>query len=110
MRLGLFISCASLLLLACPGGGGGTAPRVTIKQASSAAPQASDGAPCSIAADCASGVCEGQGCAPGQGRCSAKNRICTRDLRQYCGCDGTTFNASGSCPGRRYRQRGPCQP
>ena len=67
------------------------------------------GASCDIASDCDSGVCEGQGCGPGQGICASKRRICTRDLRPYCGCDGQTFRASGSCPNRRFKARGPCQ-
>ena len=68
-----------------------------------------DGGPCLQADDCASGVCEGQGCdASTPGVCAAKQRGCTRDLRQYCGCDGTTFQASGSCPGKRYKAKGAC--
>jgi hypothetical protein len=66
------------------------------------------GAACDSAADCATGVCEGEGCAPGRGRCAAKNRSCTRDRRAYCGCDGNTFYSSGSCPGRRFASRGVC--
>jgi hypothetical protein len=68
-----------------------------------------DGAACIKSEDCASGTCEGQGCdANTPGVCAAKNRGCTRDLRKYCGCDGNTFSASGSCPGRRYRAKGAC--
>jgi len=33
---------------------------------------------------------------------------CTRDLAPYCGCDGTTFMASSTCPGRPYQHRGNC--
>ena len=70
-----------------------------------------DGAACLAASDCASGVCEGQGCgADAPGVCAAKARACTRDLRPYCGCDGATFRASGSCPGRRYASKGECRP
>jgi hypothetical protein len=67
-----------------------------------------DGTACDSAADCASGICEGQGCGPGQGVCRPQNRQCTLDLRQYCGCDGQTFQGSGTCPKRRYSARGPC--
>jgi len=67
-----------------------------------------DGAACTAASDCASGVCEGQGCAAGQGRCAPKQRACTKDLRQYCGCDRKTFKGSGSCPGARYEFVGAC--
>ncbi len=34
---------------------------------------------------------------------------CTRDLVTYCACDGTTFMASSSCPGRPFAQRGACR-
>ena len=66
------------------------------------------GSSCDAAADCASGVCEGQGCGSGQGVCAAKTRRCTRDRRPYCGCDGKTFYGSGNCPGQRFSARGPC--
>lgn len=33
---------------------------------------------------------------------------CTDDLRQYCGCDGTTFSGSGSCPQLGYANQGEC--
>jgi hypothetical protein len=66
------------------------------------------GSACSAAADCESGICEGEGCGAGQGVCAARQRSCTYDLRTYCGCDGTTFDASGSCPERRFSHRGAC--
>lgn len=66
-----------------------------------------DGSPCEQASECESGVCEGEGCdVPGV--CVAKSRPCTKDLRQYCGCDGKTFQGSGSCPGARFSKRAPC--
>ncbi len=67
-----------------------------------------DGEPCSTAADCASGICEGEGCGPDEGVCAPKGRACTRDLRRYCGCDGVTFRGSGSCPNKRFAHRGEC--
>jgi hypothetical protein len=68
-----------------------------------------DGAACLTSAECASGVCEGEGCTDDRpGTCAPRSRACTRDLRQYCGCDGKTFGASGSCPGRRFAARGRC--
>lgn len=67
-----------------------------------------DGATCDGPDECASGVCEGEGCGPGQGTCAAKNRMCTRDLRPYCGCDGKTFQSSGSCPGARFSKKAAC--
>jgi hypothetical protein len=69
-----------------------------------------DGGACERAIQCASGICEGEGCSPDrQGVCMSRNRRCTRDLRVYCGCDGKTFQASGSCPGRRFASRAACQ-
>jgi hypothetical protein len=74
-------------------------------------PTLPDGPPCQADADCGAGwVCEGVGCEPGEGRCVARDRICTRDLASYCGCDGRTFQASGTCAGARYAYRGPCDP
>jgi hypothetical protein len=66
-----------------------------------------DGDPCTRADECKSGVCEGEGCTTGP-KCVAADRMCTQDLVQYCGCDGTTFMGSGSCPRRPYRNRGAC--
>jgi hypothetical protein len=70
---------------------------------------AADGAACSVDTECASGVCEGQGCEAGQGRCASRDRACTMDIRAYCGCDGVTFESSGSCPGQRYEFAGRCE-
>jgi hypothetical protein len=67
------------------------------------------GAECLLSTECASGVCEGQGCANDKpGTCAPDKRMCTRDRRTYCGCDGKTFFASGTCPGRRYAARNAC--
>jgi hypothetical protein len=74
-------------------------------------PPLPDGPLCDTNADCAQGmICEGVGCGPKAGRCVSDERMCTRDLAQYCGCDGQTFQGSGSCPGARYAYRGPCDP
>lgn len=68
-----------------------------------------DGAACLIGDECSSGTCEGQGCDDATpGKCAPKARGCTRDLRSYCGCDGKTFQSSGSCPGRRYAAKDAC--
>jgi hypothetical protein len=68
-----------------------------------------DGAPCLVGPECASGVCEGEGCSDDRpGTCAPRSRACTKDLRQYCGCDGKAFGASGTCPGRRFAARAPC--
>ncbi len=65
------------------------------------------GSPCAEGSDCASGVCEGEGC-DGGALCAPAQRMCTKDLRAYCGCDGKTFMSSGTCPGRPYARRGDC--
>jgi hypothetical protein len=68
-----------------------------------------DGASCLEPTECASGICEGEGCGPSKpGRCAPKTRGCTKDLRPYCSCEGETFRTSGSCPGRRYYARAEC--
>lgn len=70
---------------------------------------AADGESCTSGDDCESGLCEGEGCGADQpGSCVSRQRACTRDLRTYCGCDGQTFQGSGSCPNRRYAGRGEC--
>lgn len=70
---------------------------------------APDGAPCLTSSACASGVCEGVGCREDTpGTCMSRERLCTMDLRLWCDCDGATFQASGSCPGRRVAHKGAC--
>ena len=66
------------------------------------------GDPCTLGADCESGLCEGMGCGDGGGRCVAADRACTADIADYCDCAGVTFTGSGSCPGRRYQFRHAC--
>jgi hypothetical protein len=70
---------------------------------------AAEGASCLKHADCASGVCEGEGCSDVEpGTCAPAQRGCTKDLRSYCGCDGKTFKTSGSCPKQRYASKNAC--
>lgn len=38
-----------------------------------------------------------------------KARPCTRDLRQYCSCEGETIQGSGSCPPAPYKHPGACK-
>jgi hypothetical protein len=66
-----------------------------------------DGQPCSRAEQCESGICEGA-CGVDKAKCMPRDRMCTRDLRIYCGCDGKEFRSSGSCPGRPFSRRGRC--
>ena len=121
-------AAASVLLLACPptntpqpmpprpadppGGSGYVPPPLDAGAVAIDAEEAAgapDGASCSVDTECESGACEGQGCEPGQGRCASRDRACTMDIRAYCGCDGVTFESSGSCPGARYEFAGRCE-
>ena len=67
----------------------------------------SDGEACKKPDDCKSGVCEGMGCDTGP-KCVPADRMCTRDMRTYCGCDDKPFGGSGSCPGRPFKNKGDC--
>lgn len=68
------------------------------------------GETCSTDEDCQSGLCEGPGCGPAEGRCARLSwRICTNDVVTFCGCDGQSFTGSSGCPGARYRARGRCE-
>jgi hypothetical protein len=110
-----------LLLVAC--GPRNQAPEATPETTPAATPTATPapapspkqdgaapGASCLRPSECASGVCEGQGCGDDTpGTCvDPAARICTMDLVSYCDCDGVTFQASGTCPGRRVASRGAC--
>jgi hypothetical protein len=66
-----------------------------------------DASECNAASECASGVCEGEGCdVPGY--CVPVLRTCTKDLQKFCSCDGKTVSGSSSCPRTRFSKRGPC--
>jgi hypothetical protein len=67
-----------------------------------------EGSACLSPTDCATGLCEGEGCGDDTPGICVGSRACTRDLRPYCGCDGETFRTSGSCPNRRFAYRGEC--
>ncbi|MFO0634713.1 MAG: hypothetical protein U0168_17860 [Nannocystaceae bacterium] len=124
MRLTIGIACgrAAVLLtfavIACTGGhksvpvaadgGGGTPGASAAVDSGEQDPGGDVGQPCTAPGDCASGVCEGEGCGDVAGTCAATERMCTRDAQLYCGCDGVEFRASGQCPGRRFAHRGPC--
>jgi hypothetical protein len=99
-------------------GGADLAPTATFGPGPAPAPApalGSDGAhgggagACTDSNDCASGICEGQGCGTPDGRCAAKERPCTADIVPHCGCDGVTFTSSSTCPGRRFAHRGRCE-
>ena len=65
-------------------------------------------ATCADTAECDRGrTCVGiEGCAT-IWTC-ARGVRCSRDTQAFCGCDGQTFRASMSCPGRPFRRRGAC--
>jgi hypothetical protein len=61
------------------------------------------------------GAClEGETCVGGQGceavwECDTKI-TCKKGTREYCGCDGKTFESDfGNCPGQKYQYPGPCK-
>jgi hypothetical protein len=62
---------------------------------------------CKANAPCDSGVCAGDSCAEAWS-CVPSPGGCTKDLVEYCGCDGVTFMDSGTCPTRPYSNQGPC--
>jgi hypothetical protein len=64
---------------------------------------------CTSNDDCGGGrVCWG---VPGCGTTWSCVRVrgCARDAVPYCGCDGVTFTASSTCPGRPFAHRGRCR-
>lgn len=69
---------------------------------------ASTPAECRKSADCPSGqVCAGGAGCEAKWTCQAP-RPCTKDLREFCGCDGKTFRGSSTCPGKKYKKTGAC--
>jgi len=76
----------------------------------SPAPDPADPVLCSSNADCGAGqMCASfEGCGPAARRC-APDMACTKDLVEYCGCDGKTISGSGSCPPAPFTHRGPCE-
>ena len=68
-----------------------------------------DGEACYGAGECASGVCEGEGCGVDQpGKCVAASRACSASEQVYCSCAGQAFRAPGDCPAQRFSRRGAC--
>ena len=57
---------------------------------------------------------EGETCIGAQGcettwECDA-SLVCKKGVREYCGCDGRTFEAVyGNCPWKKYQYPGPCK-
>jgi hypothetical protein len=60
------------------------------------------------------GCLEGEQCLGGQGckavwTCDA-DIVCKKGVKEYCGCDGRTFEAVfGNCPWQKYQYEGPCK-
>ena len=68
-----------------------------------------DGEACYGPGECASGVCEGEGCGVDQpGKCVAASRACSASEQVFCSCAGQTFRAPGDCPAQRFSRRGAC--
>jgi hypothetical protein len=58
--------------------------------------------------DCGAGeLCVDADACGEPGSCRSE-RECTFDLVDFCGCDGESFQASGTCPQRAYTHRGRC--
>jgi hypothetical protein len=95
---------------AAPAGADGATPTDDGDAAETVATEgAAGGESCLAPSDCASGICEGQGCTADQpGTCRGERQPCTRDRRPFCSCDGEQFFGSSSCPGQRYDKQGPC--
>jgi hypothetical protein len=83
-----------------------TGTGVVLAPPASGAP--ASGKPCKANAECAAGeICD---FAPGcdtPGMCNAQHP-CTRDLVTFCGCNGTNFQGSSTCPDRPFAHRGGC--
>ena len=66
---------------------------------------ASGPAECSADAPC-EGACTGRSCSA-TWYC-VSDTPCTDDIATFCGCDGTTFAGSSTCPPRPFASRGAC--
>ena len=89
---------------------GTTIPVTTSSAAEPSSDLRKDGASCSSSEECASGICQGQGCGADEGACASQTMRCKRDRQAFCGCDNETFHASSNCPMKRYASTGPCAP
>ncbi len=66
---------------------------------------------CTSDRDCPRGqACTGaEGCET-EWHCAPRRERCVSDAQYFCGCDGQSFRASMTCPGRPFRHRGSCAP
>jgi hypothetical protein len=113
LALAGLLACPQATPTVAPGDGGATVPGGSVDPGSNPVPDdgSTPSGTCLSNADCNGGVCEGEGCGDDQpGTCKPADRMCTRDSRPYCGCDGQTFRGSGTCPGQRYAHAGECAP
>jgi hypothetical protein len=117
------LGAAALVALACGSSSPPQAPAPDGNAGATSTPVEGAGSPGgSAGAGAAAGAPEGctssEQCGPGL-RCQGDQGCdepwtckpavpCTKDLRAYCGCDGKTFQASGSCPGRPFAKREGC--
>ena len=69
-----------------------------------------DGSACDSSESCQSGLCEGGCDAENQAVCVSANRACLLDRVLFCSCEGETFSASSTCPGRKFQRKGKCKP
>jgi hypothetical protein len=110
--------CGSVVVQGNPeDGGAGDGPVVTDAPPAVDRPLPIDAPPrvdvpnaCTSTADCARGMeCLGaEGCAIPWTCQPALGRPCTADYAPFCGCNGSTFYGSSSCPQQPYAHRGPC--
>jgi hypothetical protein len=114
-----FVACLVLAACVVHSGPPDTSPAVEVHDHTppsgpqpvppAAGAKVADGGACLFAAECASDICEGQGCSNDEpGRCGSRARMCTQDVETFCGCDGRTFQGSGSCPRVRFASKGAC--
>ena len=96
--------CLSLGLAACSDGDSSK------PESGDAAVDGDNSAPIECNGDnpCAAGVCMGASCS-GSWSCGATTVACAADLTDYCGCDGLTFQDSGSCPRKPFAYKGKCE-
>lgn len=67
-------------------------------------------APCMSSRDCPRGlVCQGPAGCTDEWTCGRPQAACVSDTQYFCGCDGESFRASMTCPGRPHRYRGSCR-
>lgn len=87
------------------------AARPTLPASALSVPTAPPSRACSTSRDCPSGqVCTGnEGCGT-EWHCARPSSACAADTQSFCGCDGRTFRASMTCPGRPHAHRGACSP